>query len=156
MTTAPVRALAIALGLAATATFGWRAMADNSLVQFPENYADGVHYGTVERGNITEELFTSREAIEAAKRGEPFPSGTVITLVDIRGGELHRYVVMEKREGWGELSPPDIRTGDWLFREFAPDGSPNLDEDGTRCMSCHKPQAEQGFVFTVEQMRSVD
>ncbi len=148
--------LTVALAISVAVTLGWQAVADNSRVQFPENYAEGVHYATVERGNITQELFTSREAIEAAKSGEPFPSGTVITLVDYRRGGIHRYVVMEKREGWGELSPPDIRAGDWLFREFAPDGSPNLDEDGTRCMSCHQSQAAQDFVFTVEQMRNVD
>ena len=148
--------LAVALVIGAVATFGWPAGADNSRVEFPKNYADGVHYATVERGNITQELFISREAIEAAKSGEPFPSGTVITLVDYRRGGIHRYVVMEKREGWGELSPPDIRAGDWLFREFAPDGSPNLDEDGTRCMSCHQSQEDQDFVFTVEQMRNAD
>ena len=158
MRSAPFRTLAIALGLGAiaSATPGWAARADNSLVRFPEAYTDGVHYGTVERGTITEELYASRAAIEAAKRGEPFPSGTAITLVDFRGGKLHRYVVMEKRVGWGKLSPSDVRAGDWLFREFAPDGSPNLAEDGTRCMSCHRSQKGQDFVFTVEQMRNLD
>ena len=74
------RPLAVVLGVATSSVITWQAIADNSLVGFPENYADGVHYGTVERGNITEELFASRGAIEAAKRGEPFPDGTVITL----------------------------------------------------------------------------
>ncbi len=148
--------LSAALGLAAAVSSVWPASADSSLVQFPEHYADGVHYATVERGSITEELFTSAEAIAAAKRGEPFPDGTVITLVDYRGDALHRYVVMEKREGWSDLSPPDVRSGDWLFREFAADGTPNLAEDGTRCMSCHQSQKAQDFVFTVQQMQLND
>lgn len=139
----------------ATSVLAWRAKAESGDVQFPKNYADGIHYATVERGNITEELFTGRDAIEAAKRGEPFPSGTVITLVDYRGGELHRYVVLEKRDGWGKLSPPDIRIGDWLFREFAPDGSPNLDEDGTRCMSCHQSQKGHRVHGRADEKREV-
>jgi hypothetical protein len=154
MKTAYLRTLAIALGITTTTAPSWQAMADNGLVKFPENYADGVHYVTVQRRNITEELFTSRTAIEAAKRGEPLPSGTVVTLVDYRGGAIHRYVVMEKRDGWGELSPPDIRNGDWLYREFAPDGSPNLAEGGSRCMACHRSQAEHDFVFTLDRMRA--
>jgi hypothetical protein len=71
----------------------------------------------VERGNITEEIFTSRAAIDAVKRGQPIPSGTVTTLVEYNAklddhgnplrdasgrlikGEISRYVVMEKRTG---------------------------------------------------------
>ncbi|MFC3228561.1 cytochrome P460 family protein [Marinibaculum pumilum] len=147
---------AVLAGCLAAALSAGAAFADNSLVGFPEDHAEGLHYGTVERGNITEELYTDREAIEAAKRGEPFPSGTVITLVDYRGGDLHRYVVMEKRDGWGALSPAGTGAGDWLFREFAADGTPNPAEDGTRCMSCHRPQARQDFVFTVDRMKSVE
>ena len=62
--------------------------------------------------NIGEELFTSREAIDAVKNGRPIPSGTVITMEDYRSGKLFRYVVMEKRTGWGAQYPPDIRDGD--------------------------------------------
>jgi len=142
--------------LVAAALFSWQARADNTDVRFPHGFADGIHYGTVERGGITEELYTDRAAIEAAKRGESFPDGTVITLVDHRDGGIFRYVVMEKRAGWGEDYPPEIRNGDWKYREFGPDRSPNMEEDGTRCMSCHKPQASQDFVFTVDLMRDTD
>ena len=147
------RGLAAALGLAASVVLAWQAAADNSLVAFPETYADGVHYGTVMRGGIREELYTSPEAIAAARQGAPFPDGTVITMEDHRDGALHRYVVMEKRAGWNALSAPGTAAGDWLFREFAPDGTPMLAEDGTRCMSCHQSQAGQDFVFTVREMR---
>jgi len=75
--------------------------AADDLVRFPETYRDGVHYATVTRGNIREELFVSREAIDAVKRGQPIPSGTIITMEDHRDGALFRYVVMEKRAGWG-------------------------------------------------------
>lgn len=128
-------------------------LANAERVKFPANFRDGVHYATVNRGNIREELFVSREAIAAAKRGEPFPSGTVITMEDHRNGRLHRYVVMEKRQGWNQLTPEAQRAGDWLFREFKPDRSPNTSEDGLRCMVCHQSQAANDFVFTVPQMK---
>jgi hypothetical protein len=107
----------------AAATVAGQARASSDVVQSPENYGEGVHYATVERGNIREEIFTSREAIDAVKNGQPIPSGTVITLVDYKDGELFRYVVMEKRTGWGTQYPPEIRTGEWGFQAFHADRS---------------------------------
>lgn len=145
--------LAAALAVAAT-TLAGLAWAEDSPVQFPANYADGVHYGTVTRGNIREELFTSREAIEAAKAGRPFPSGTVITMEDYRGGRLHRYVVMEKRTGWGAEYPPELRNGEWEYQAFNADRSVNRNENLTRCLSCHRSREGQDFVWTLDRMRS--
>ncbi len=131
----------------------WQAWAENDRVQFPENYKNGVHYATVNRGGVREELYSSPEAIAAAKRGDPFPDGTFIMMEDYRGDQLHQYVVMEKRKGWGEAYSESARAGDWEFREFAPDRSPNMSENGQRCMSCHQSEADQDFVFTIDQMR---
>jgi hypothetical protein len=63
--------LATALALAVAATLAGQARAGGELVKFPENYAEGMHYATVDRGNITEEMFTSRAAIDAVKNGQP-------------------------------------------------------------------------------------
>ena len=121
-------------------------------VAFPEGFASGVHYTTVHRGHIREDLYTSEDAIQAAEDGVPFPDGTVITLADYRTGDLYRYVVMEKRLDWGNGPVPADRLGDWRFRQFAPDGTPNDSEDGSRCVSCHRSQADQDYVFTVNEM----
>lgn len=134
----------------------WQAWAANDRVQFPEGYESGVHYATVNRGGIREEIFTSPQAVAAAKAGQPLPDGTVVMMEDHRAGALHRYVVMEKRVGWGDAYPESARAGDWEFREFAPDRSPNLGENGQRCMSCHQRQAGQDFVFTLDRMRNAD
>ena len=132
----------------------WQAFAANDRVSFPEGYADGVHFATVNRGNVREEIFAPPAAIEAAKNGHPLPDGTVITMEDYRGGTLYRYVVMEKRAGWGTAYPAETRNGDWEYREFRPDRTPNRGEDGTRCMSCHISQAGKDFVFTYDRMRA--
>src|SRR3954471_18330395 len=87
--------LGTALALTAAAVVAWQAQAGRELVAFPENFADGVRYATVTRGNIKEDIFTSRDAIDAAKAGKKLPSSTVIKLVDYRDGKLFRYVVME-------------------------------------------------------------
>lgn len=78
-----IHTLATALVLAVAATLPWQARAGGELVTFPENDAEGVRYAIVERGNLREEIYTSRAAIDAVKNGQPIPSGTVISLVTI-------------------------------------------------------------------------
>jgi len=143
------------LALLAAVILTAHARAADDLVEFPKEYEAGTHYATVNRGGIREELYTSRDAVQAAKRGEPFPDGTIITLVDYRDGKLFRYVVMEKRKGAGAAYPADLRNGDWRFQEFTPNRSVNRAEDGTRCMRCHKALERTDFVFTVTQMKGV-
>jgi hypothetical protein len=151
-----MRTAAMGIALAVILSVAWRALAGGELVKFPENFAQGVHYATVSRGNIRQEFFTSREAIEAAKKGEPFPSGTIITLVDHRDGKVFRYVVMEKRMGWGAEYPPEKRNGEWEFQAFNADGSVNRNENLDRCFACHKGQAQKDFVFTLDRMKTAN
>jgi signal transduction histidine kinase len=75
------------------------------------------------------------------KQDKVLPSGTVFTLVDYRDGKLFRYVVMEKRSGWGAEYPPEKRTGEWEFQAFNADRTVNRAENLDRCFSCHKAQA---------------
>jgi hypothetical protein len=147
--------LATALALAVAATLAGQARAGGELVKFPESYAEVVLYAIVERGNLREEIYTSRAAIDAVKNGQPIPSGTVITLVDYRDGKLFRYVVMEKRTGWGAEYPPEKRNGEWEFQAFTADKSVNHKENLDRCFACHKSRERQDFVFTFDQMKSV-
>ena len=140
-------------------TFAWltiAAAAGGDLVKFPENFKDGVMYLEKDRGNLTEYIYTDKEAINAAKEGRDFPYGTVITLVEYyrETGRLKRYVVMEKQKGWGESYPEDIRNGEWEYQAFNPDGSVQTDENLNRCFSCHKSVAEDDYVFTVDAMKS--
>jgi hypothetical protein len=105
---------------AATVIVAAGAGAAGDLVTYPTGYMNGVHYGTVRHGNIREELYTDGATIAAITRGEPAPSGSVITLVDYRDDKLYRTVVMEKRTGWGSEYPPDQRTGEWKFAGSIP------------------------------------
>lgn len=126
------------------------------LVKFPEGYDKGVLFTTVTRGNTYEELYTSREAIEAAQNGQPIPSGTVITLKIFKDEELYRYFVMEKRDGWGDQNPPDMRNGDWQYQSFSPDGSVDEEVDIGRCFSCHANVERDDYVNKLDEMKSYD
>lgn len=143
----------IALAAGATGMAVW-ASEIASPVQFPENYRQGVHYATVERGNVREEIYTSRNALEAARNNQPLPDGTVILMEDYRDGKLLRYIAMEKKAGRGDSYPADVRTGDWAFQSFGPDRRINRSENLARCMACHQPQARNDFVFTYNRMQT--
>jgi hypothetical protein len=151
-----IRIPAVALALAVAGTMACQVGAGGELVKFPERYADGVRYATVNRGNIKEEIFTSRATLDAVKKGLPIPSGTVITMVDYRDAKLFRYVVMEKRAGWGAQYPPETRNGEWEFQSFNADRTVNRSEDLGRCFACHKSKEPQDFVFTFDRMQGAN
>ena len=143
-------------------------------VVFPENYAKGVMYTTVDRADNKQyrELYSTPEAIAALKAGKAIPSGTVLTLVmykaqldasgnpekDASGrfikGDLIGYTVMEKRDGWGTEYGDDIRNGEWEYRAFKADKSVNDKAVLKNCFTCHKPYDKQDFVFSFEAMKN--
>lgn len=151
-----IRARGTALTLGVAAAFAWQTEAGGGLIKFPKNYAEGVRYATVNRGSISEEIFTSRAAIDAVKNGQPIPSGTVLTLVDYRDGVLFRYVVMEKRTGWGAEYSPEQRNGEWEFQAFNADKSVNRNENLDRCFSCHTSRERQDFVFMLDLTKGAE
>ena len=165
-----VTATAIVAGCA-TLTLAARAGGDK--VAFPENYASGTLYGTVDRFDIKQyrELFATPAAVEAVRKGQPIPSGTVITMVqykaqvDAQGnpvkdasgrfvkGDLVGYAVMEKRTGWGAEYPADIRNGEWEYQAFTADKKVNDKANLRNCFVCHKPHEKQDFVISLAALR---
>ncbi|MBB4350727.1 hypothetical protein GGE35_004383 [Rhizobium cellulosilyticum] len=112
-----------------------------------------VHYTTVNRGEVTEHIMTTREAIEAVKAGQPIPNGTHVALVDYRDGKVFRYFIMEKGENWGQDYDENRRTADWQFQWFKPDGTINMDENTARCQRCHTSRSDRDFLYTFNEMR---
>ena len=152
------------------------ARAGGDKIAFPENYAKGVLYTTLDRADNKQyrELYTSAAAIDAAKKGQPLPSGTVITLVqyaaklDPQGNpekdasgrfikaNLIGYTVMEKRTGWGTEYPDNVRNGEWEYQAFKADKTPNTGANLTACFNCHKPLDKQDFVFSYDKMKAAN
>jgi len=167
-----VTALSIVALAAVSFTVGVSAGGDK--IAFPEDYAKGVLYTTVDRPDNKQyrELFSTPEAIAAVKAGKPMPSGTVLTLVQYRAklnaagepekdangrfikGELVGYTVMEKREGWGTEYPDDIRNGEWEYQAFKADKTVNDKANLKNCFVCHKPYDKQDFVFSYDKMKT--
>ena len=148
-----------------------RASADNVVFQ---DYTKGVVYMTIDRPQNKQltEYYISKEAIDAAEKGMPLPSGTVIAAVafaakldeqgnpakDANGkftktGNPLGYRVMEKRAGWGGDYPDSKRNGEWEYQVFNADKSVNPTANLNGCFMCHKPQASNDYVFTYEKLK---
>ena len=142
-----MRSTLAAAALAATLA-GSGLHAEPNKVQLPPSLDGFVHYTTVTRGEVTEHIMTTPEAMEAIKAGKPAPPGTHFLLVDYRDGKLYRTFVMEKGEGFGAEYDGRRRTGDWQFQWFWPDRTVNMAENTARCQSCHRSQSSRDFLFT--------
>jgi hypothetical protein len=136
--------------LTATAVLlgGWQVHAETNRVKFPENLEKLVHYTTVKRGNVTEHILTTREAMDAVRNGQPLPDGTHFVLADHRDGKIYRYFVMEKGNGFDSDYDDRRRTGNWQFQWFWPDKTVNMNENTARCQSCHRSQASSEYLYT--------
>lgn len=147
--------------------------ADVEKVAFPQTYEKGVKWLIVDRAPIKQvhDEYVTPAAIEAARKDQPMPTGTVFTVVryaarldaegnPIKGadghfvkGDLLGFNVMEKRTGWGAEYPDTLRNGEWEYRAFTPDKQPNTDVKLTACFECHKAVANQDFVYAYDKLK---
>ena len=145
-------ALAILFSLA-----GWQANAESNRVQFPADLDKLVHYTTIRRGEVTEHILTTPEALAAVKAGKAIPYATHFVLVDYRDGKVYRYFVMQKGKNWGADYEEARRTADWQFQWFWADKSINMSENTARCQSCHTSAgAERNYLYTFDAIGAFD
>jgi hypothetical protein len=156
------------------ATIPAAALAGSELVSFPTNYKDEfTHYSSRDRDNPEQiaELYANDVALESAKDGPPLDHGSVLVMeiykakLDENGepviGEGGRRIkdalaviaVMEKQPGWGVQYSENIRNGEWEYAFFAPDDHVLVARDYTGCFGCHKPLAEQDFVYSIDALQ---
>ena len=168
-----MQVLSVAALAAVSLTVSVRAGGDK--VAFPQNYAQGILYTTVDRADNKQyrELYANKEAIDAVKTGQPIPSGTVLTMVNykaklnaagepekdangrfIKTDEIAGIAVMEKRTGWGTEYGDDIRNGEWEYQAFKADKTVNDKANLNNCFTCHKPYDKQDFVFSFDKMKT--
>lgn len=132
--------------------FALQVLAEPTPVRFPATLDGLVHFTTVRRGEVTEHMLTSPEAIAAAQAGQEMPDGTQVILADYRDGALYRYFVMEKGAGWGTQYAGANATDDWQWQWYWPDGTINADENTERCRACHAGRESQNYMFTYRDL----
>jgi plastocyanin len=165
------------LVLAALVLFSTAVSAGPEKIKFPSDYLRGVLYQTLDRHDTKQyrELYAPAAAVEAVRKGQPIPHGSVLTLVqwsvqqDEKGNPLKdangRFIkkdiightVMEKQKGWGADYPSDWpRNGEWEYAVFTPDGQPNpkANANNKSCFTCHLPHAKQDFVISLAKLNN--
>ena len=129
-------------------------IAEPNRVEFPKNIDSLIHYTTVNRGDITEHMLTSKEALDAIEQGQEMPNGTQVILADYRDNEIYRYFVMQKGANWGDDYQTYRQTADWQFQWYWPDGSINMSENTERCQSCHQSRENANYMFTYSDLKA--
>lgn len=163
--------LTLGVGLALSAS----ASADPERIGFPPDYPDGFTQYTIHNRDDTKQvryLHANEIALQGAREGDTLPNGSVLVMeihkavldadgVPVTGedgffekDQLALYALMEKRAGWGDDYPLEIRNGDWNYAFFLPDGTRKPDVDETECMACHKPHAANDFLFTLDELQA--
>jgi plastocyanin len=153
------------------------AVAGPEKIKFPSDYLKGVLYQTLDRPDSKQyrELYAPASAVEAVRKGQPIPHGTVLTLVqwsvqqDDKGNpikdangrfikkDIIGHTVMEKQRGWGADYPSDWpRNGEWEYAVFTADGQPNPkgNANNKACFTCHLPHAKQDFVISLAKLNN--
>lgn len=167
-----ISAIATALALIACPA----AATEDRVLAFPADYKTAFtqYYSNdrllAEEQTIT--LYANAAAIAAAQAGEALPEGAVLVAEiyaaqkDADGdviesalghripGAFKAIAVMERRAGWDDQYPADLKVGDWEFELFSPDGK-NLGKDTTGCRECHHPLGDTDYLFSIEHMAAV-
>jgi plastocyanin len=157
--------------------FSTTVLAGPEKIKFPSDYLKGTLYQTLDRPDTKQyrELYATPAAVEAVRKGQPIPHGTVLTLVqwsveqDANGvplkdsngrfikKEVIAHTVMEKQRGWGADYPSDWpRNGEWEYAVFTADGRPNEkgNANNKACFTCHLPHAKQDFVISLAKLNN--
>ncbi len=145
------------------------APADTGRLAWPADYrASGLHYATVDQPlrKVIHRLYATATAVDAVRRGGPFPTGTRLImevhaarlddrgrpLTDADGGFLTAgpVAVYVMRKGAGRGGTPALRqrrSGEWSYDAFDPGGRRAAgDVDG--CVECHDLRRYDDFVFS--------
>lgn len=166
------KAIAVAAVVTTAVVVAVQVRAGGEKIVFPEGFDKGVLYATLDRFDIKQyrELYSSKEAVDAVRKGLPVPSGTVLTLVQhkakvddkgmpVRGTDgrfvkdgVVGYGVMEKRDGWGTEYPDSFRNGNWEYQAFGADRKVNEKANLRSCFDCHKPHEKQDFVISLASL----
>ena len=174
MRPAALTSAAIVAGLLATGASLAQVAFKPELVKLPDDYEKGVMYGVVSNPNnkLYREFFTTKEAVDAVKAGKPIPSGTWIVMRSfkskldpagqpIKGAdgqfikdELAGLAVMEKRTGWGADYPDSVRNGEWEYQAFTATKAVNDKANIKACFECHKPKADDDYLFTLGLLKA--
>ncbi len=165
-----------AFALPAALALGAAALEDRSLA-FPSDYRTSFsNYLISDRLGQEDQImnfWANDIARKAAQAGEPLPDGSVLVAEIYKAkkddsgeviesqlgrriaGEMSVILVMERKAGWAEQYPDDLKVGGWEFEAFSPTGE-NLNRDTTACRECHQPLADTEYTWSYPHMAGLN
>ena len=144
------------------------AFAGPERVEFPKDHKATFTYVTTRDmhrgGNTVVDIYANPTAVKGGK-AQTLPSGSIVLMelwsaklddkqqppLDAEGrmikNEFRGIVMMEKRVGWGDAYPADVRNGDWEYASFSTAGV-RRDGPTASCFECHGALKDLDYVYT--------
>jgi hypothetical protein len=162
--------LGLKFDVPAALKFGSAAVMKDGELPIPRNYKTWPKFlAAVQRPDIKQvrEIYMN-PTTQRATPGGGFPEGTVFVMENYAAltgpdgavligadsklvkGELLRVFVMGKNAGWGRDVPEALRTGNWVYAGYLPNGQRSQDDLNT-CRACHLPLAGKDFVHRYDE-----
>lgn len=113
-----------------------------------ESYKNGIMYYSKFRGGVIEDMYIDKSAIAALQKDGVLPSGARIVVEEYfnengKKGALNRYIAMQKRGT------------DWDFIPYNADKSVNVNDNPSRCKSCHTSSVSGvDKVFSLDKIKA--
>lgn len=145
---------------------------DDIKLQLPADYMSSGPYLVTDRAGQEDQvmvLFANATARDGARTDGKLPNdsilvGEIYTAKTDTDGEviesqigrripdkLKTIVMMQRRAGWDDQYPEELKVGDWEFEVFSPSGE-NLGKDTTACRECHHPLTETEFTWSYDHL----
>lgn len=148
---------------------------EDRVLDLPKDYRQTMSlYFTGDRYLAEEQtirLYANDVALAGAKAGGALPDGSVLVAEIYAAmksddgeviesglgrrlpGAFKAIALMERKAGWDEQYPDELKVGDWEFEVFSAAGK-NLGKDTTACRECHHPLADTDFLWSLEHLRA--
>lgn len=145
-------------------------------LQLPDDYKSSGPYLVSDRMGQADQvivLFANTTARDGARTTGKLPNesvliGEIYTAKTDADGEviesqigrripdkLKAIVMMQRRTGWDEQYPDELKVGDWEFEVFSPTGE-NLGKDTTACRECHHPLTDTEFTWSYDHVAAAN
>ena len=130
-------------------------------VKYPEGYRNWTHVKSmvIQQGHPLFESFggvhhvyANKKALEAMKKGRPYPDGAVLVFDLLEAKSDNNAIVEGPRKIIGVMEKDTAsfpETGGWGFEGFKADTRERAVTDPKgACFSCHEPQKKTDYVFS--------
>ncbi len=136
---------------------------------YKSTYTNYVSNDRIQNEDQTIRLFANEIAMKGPGKDGKLPYGSILVAEVYKAKKnkdgsvatsiLNRRIrgkfalvgVMQRKKGFGDDRPDGLKTGDWDFAAFKPDGSV-AKKDLNSCRACHAPISNTNHLFSYEHL----